>query len=115
MTRTRAAAARAGFLPGLVFTRAGAAAEGRAAEREAAEATRQALATAVRAASGLDDESRDLIAELLWFHQRSQKPQWWALFDRQTWSDDELSEDLESLGGLSLDPGKPGTEGLRCP
>ena len=42
------------------------------------------------------------MAELLWFHQRSQKPQWWSLFDRQTWTDEELIEDAESLGGLEL-------------
>ena len=55
-----------------------------------------------RAAHG-DARVRDLIAELLWFHQRSQKPGWWALFERQAWSEDELVDDAESLGGLQLD------------
>lgn len=79
----------------------------RAEQRAANEAERQALATAVRAASHPSAAVRDLVAELLWFHQRSQKPQWWALFDRQTWSDGDLSDDLDSLGGLTLDPSTP--------
>jgi predicted RecB family nuclease len=84
-----------------------AAAQARAEKREAQEEDRLALASAVRASDQLDDGDRDLIAELLWFHQRSQKPQFWALYDRQTWSDDELAEDIESLGGLTLDPTRP--------
>lgn len=79
----------------------------RAATREAFEQERRLLASAVRAARGVSDSTRDLIAELLWFHQRAQKPQWWALFDRQTWSDEELFDDLESLGCLELDPRAP--------
>ncbi|MDX2336258.1 TM0106 family RecB-like putative nuclease [Brevundimonas vesicularis] len=73
----------------------------RSAEREQFEQQRLAIAAAVRAQSALEPELRELIAELLWFHQRSQKPQWWALFDRQTWTDDELTEDPESLGQLT--------------
>jgi predicted RecB family nuclease len=83
------------------------AAEQRALDRKAFEEERRALASAVRANSDLDPASRDLIAELLWFHQRSQKPQWWALFDRQTWSEEDLFDDLESLGGLTLDAETP--------
>ena len=84
-----------------------AAALARKAEREAFEAMRRALAEQVRGPGALDQEARDLIAELLWFHQRSQKPQWWAMFDRQTWSDEDLIDDLESLGGLRLDEDSP--------
>lgn len=72
------------------------------AEREEFERQRLAIADAVRNQSALEPDLRELIAELLWFHQRSQKPQWWAVFDRQTWSDDELTEDAESLGQLTL-------------
>ena len=79
----------------------------RAEARAAHEAQRQALAAAVRKTTSLSEAGRDLIAELLWFHQRSQKPQWWALFDRQTWTDAELAEDLDSLGNLTLDPDVP--------
>lgn len=73
------------------------------AERAQREARKQALAAAVRASPHGDARVRDLVAELLWFHQRSQKPGWWALFERQAWSEDELVDDAESLGGLQLD------------
>ena len=79
----------------------------RAAARVAFEVERRQLAEAVRRVPGLTEAARDLIAELLWFHQRSQKPQWWALFDRQTWSEEDLFDDLESLAGLTLDASAP--------
>ena len=73
------------------------------AARAQLEARKQTLAAAVRACGRGDVRLRELIAELLWFHQRSQKPGWWAVFERQTWSEDELAEDAESLGGLQRD------------
>ena len=73
------------------------------AERAQREARKQTLAAAVRASTHGDARVRDLVAELLWFHQRSQKPGWWALFERQAWSEDELIDDAESLGALQLD------------
>lgn len=77
------------------------------AERAQLEARKQTLAAAVRASPHGDARVRDLIVELLWFHQRSQKPGWWALFERQAWSEDELVNDAESLGGLQLDASTP--------
>lgn len=74
----------------------------KAEQRAQFEVDRLAAATALRAQGALEPELRELLAELLWFHQRSQKPQWWAIFDRQTWTDEELVEDPESLGGLTL-------------
>ncbi len=79
----------------------------RSAERAEVEARKQALAARVRASGHGEARVRDLIAELLWFHQRSQKPGWWALFERQAWSEDELVDDIESLGGLQLDAHTP--------
>jgi predicted RecB family nuclease len=84
----------------------------RSAARADLEARKQALAARVRAGGPCrsfhgDERVRDLVAELLWFHQRSQKPEWWAVFDRQTWSEDELADDAECLGGLQRDPGEP--------
>jgi uncharacterized protein len=67
------------------------------------EQQRRNLAARVRDSSVANERVRELVAELLWFHQRSQKPQWWALFERQTWADDELVDDAESLGGVILD------------
>jgi predicted RecB family nuclease len=77
------------------------------ADRAQLEARKQALAVRVRACTHGDARVRDLVAELLWFHQRSQKPGWWALFERQAWSEDELVDDAESLGGLRLDRSTP--------
>src|SRR3984893_7358216 len=76
----------------------------RSVERAQLEARKQALAASVRASPHGDARLRELVAELLWFHQRSQKPGWWALFERQAWSEDELIDDAESLGGLRLRP-----------
>ncbi|KQY95049.1 MULTISPECIES: TM0106 family RecB-like putative nuclease [unclassified Brevundimonas] len=76
------------------------------------ERDRIAVAEALRGQEGLEPELRELLAELLWFHQRSQKPQWWALFDRQTWTDEELIEDAESLGGLQLINQEPEAKSL---
>jgi hypothetical protein len=77
------------------------------AARAQLEARKQELAARVRASARGDARVRDLVAELLWFHQRSQKPGWWALFERQAWSEEELIEDPESLGGLRLDTATP--------
>jgi uncharacterized protein len=81
--------------------------EEKSARRADLEARKQALAARVRACGHGDAPLRDLVAELLWFHQRAQKPQWWLVFERQTWSEEELAEDLESLGGLQPGPGEP--------
>jgi predicted RecB family nuclease len=72
-------------------------------ERKALELRKQQLAAAMRASKRGDSNTRELIAELLWFHQRAQKPGWWAVFERQDWSDIELIDDAESLGGLECD------------
>lgn len=76
-------------------------------ERRAYARMRIALAASVRASSRATPEVRELIAEMLWFHDRADKPQWWVLFDRQTWADEDLVDDLESLGDLWLDPETP--------
>lgn len=42
------------------------------------------------------------IADLLEFHNREAKPQWWAMFERQDKFEEELIEDAECLAGLTL-------------
>jgi predicted RecB family nuclease len=79
----------------------------KATERQALDARKQALAARVRQSDVGDETLRDLVAELLWFHQRAQKPGWWAAFERQGWSDEELIDDAESLGAVSLDRSVP--------
>ena len=41
-----------------------------------------------------------LLAYLLEFHRREDKPIWWAYFDRLKMTEDELIEDIDCLGGL---------------
>ena len=57
--------------------------------------------------------SRALVAQLLEFHRREAKPQWWAMFDRQSSADAELIEDAECLGGLQADPTQPPVQDKR--
>jgi uncharacterized protein len=52
------------------------------------------------AAGRLTDEPAELLFELAWYHQREDKPQWWAMFDRAERDTEELIEDADSLGGL---------------
>jgi uncharacterized protein len=42
------------------------------------------------------------LANLLGYHQREARPQWWDFFDRKERLEDELLEDAECLGGLTL-------------
>jgi predicted RecB family nuclease len=83
--------------------------EARAAERLAADEGRLALAASVRAAKNGDGPVKDLIAQLLWFHQRADKPSWWAFFDRMEMSEEDLLEDLDAIAGLTP-VGPPRTE-----
>jgi predicted RecB family nuclease len=56
---------------------------------------------------GQDFEFRELVLQLLEFHRRETKPQWWAYFSRPDMSLDELIDDAECLGGLQADPEHP--------
>ena len=56
-----------------------------------------------RLCDGVPEEElpwRELVGQLLDFHRREAKPQYWAMFSRQDMSDDELVEDAESIGKL---------------
>ncbi len=54
----------------------------------------------VRPQSGVHPELAVIVDSLLDFYRRAAKPQWWALFERQTMSYDELLEDIEVIAGL---------------
>ncbi|MBF0181512.1 MAG: TM0106 family RecB-like putative nuclease [Magnetococcales bacterium] len=54
-----------------------------------------------------DHEFRELVAQLLEFHRREAKPQWWAMFDRQDRADEDLVDDAECLGSLRADRNQP--------
>lgn len=47
---------------------------------------------------------QDLTWQLLDFHRRADKPAWWAYFSRQEMTDEELMEDVESIGGMTRIP-----------
>ena len=55
-------------------------------------------------AAATDGESdfRRHLADLLDFHAREARPQWWEYFDRQTRFDDELLDDTECMAGLTI-------------
>ena len=59
------------------------------AEQELAEITAALMA----GASEAELPFRTLVADMLEFHRREQKVEWWALFDRQTRSEEELVDD----------------------
>ncbi|MDW7773730.1 MAG: TM0106 family RecB-like putative nuclease [Desulfobulbaceae bacterium] len=54
-----------------------------------------------------NDRLRELTYQLLDFHRRADKPVWWAMFSRSEMTEDELIEDIECIGGLTLDKKKP--------
>ena len=53
------------------------------------------------------DHQQELLFQLLDFHRRTQKPEWWALFARMELDTEALIEDAECLAGLTLDPSHP--------
>jgi uncharacterized protein len=55
----------------------------------------------LEAATGSEDYRRHL-ADLLEFHAREGRPQWWEFFDRQSRFEDELLDDTECIAGLTL-------------
>src|SRR6266849_2367764 len=59
----------------------------------------------VEAATG-EKDFRLHLADLLEFHAREARPQWWEFFDRQSRFEDELLDDTECMAGLTL-AGRP--------
>jgi uncharacterized protein len=50
---------------------------------------------------GADEQLRALVADLLDFHRRADKPAWWALYARRDMTDEQLIDDVECLGCLT--------------
>jgi predicted RecB family nuclease len=76
--------------------------------RTEAEARRQD--TTARLLSNVPEAERpyrELVSQLLEFHRREAKPQWWARFNWQDSSEEELIDDPECIGGLRPAPGRP--------
>lgn len=49
---------------------------------------------------------QELLAHLLEFHRREEKPVWWAMFERHAMTNEELQEDINCLGGMVLESDK---------
>jgi uncharacterized protein len=43
---------------------------------------------------------QELIAHLIGFHRREDKPMWWRMFERHRMTDEQLAEDADCLAGL---------------
>lgn len=81
------------------------AAEVRRASEEATAALQSAL---VGSATSADDRAwRELLGNLLAFHKREAKHDWWEMFKRQEMTLDQLLEDRACLAGLLPDPDQP--------
>ena len=57
----------------------------------------------MRGAALADREWRETLGHLIEFHRRAAKPGWWAMFERAEMSDEQLVDDVECLGAISLD------------
>jgi predicted RecB family nuclease len=58
-----------------------------------------------------EGEPRRLLGHLVDYHQREQRPQWWAWFRWPQLDDDELVRDRTAIGGLGWDGREPEVEG----
>jgi uncharacterized protein len=56
-----------------------------------------------------DQAERRLLAQLLRYHQREGKPQWWRHFELAGKTSVELEDELDALGSLRPDPSLPPT------
>jgi AAA domain len=56
----------------------------------------------MEAATNGEADYRCQLADLLEFHAREGRPQWWEFFDRQSRFEDELLDDTECLASLTL-------------
>ena len=78
--------------------------------QEAAEAAADGLA--LRLTAGVPDRLADrapeaqaqwLLAQIVSWHRREAKPEWWAYFNRRRMTVDELFEDTEAIAGLEYE------------
>jgi hypothetical protein len=66
-------------------------------------AARVSASTEAELLEGAEEgEPRWLFAQLLEYHRREEKPQWWAYFNNLTLDQEELIESTETIGGLEL-------------
>ena len=75
-------------------------------KREEADALTEARIARLR---GIGTQEATLLADLLNYHRREAKPEWWAYYDRQKKSLDDLLEDTEAIAYLSPARDEPPT------
>ncbi len=75
----------------------------RTRKREEAERQNAAMIEALRQCPEGERAFRDLIGQLLDFHKREAKPEWWFQFTRCEMPEEELIDDRACLGGLERD------------
>ena len=88
------------------FSAATAATEKAEADERRREAEQRIANVGARLLSGAADDERswrELVSNLLQFHRREAKPEYWAMFHRQELVEDELIEDADCIGGLRRD------------
>jgi predicted RecB family nuclease len=78
-----------------------------AAEQRHDDYVQRLTAPSPKPRSNNDRQVRQLTADMLDFHRRAAKPEWWAMFDRQGQPPDELIDDPECIGGLQRDVTSP--------
>lgn len=54
-----------------------------------------------------DHRLRELTFQLLDFHRRAAKPEWWAIFSRMDTPEEDLNDDVECIAGMTRDPAHP--------
>ena len=80
---------------------------GESKKEEISERATERLDLAARILNNLPAEGdartiAELVAHLIEFHRRDNKPMWWAHFERAAMTEDELYDDLGCLAGLTL-------------
>src|SRR5205814_1654595 len=74
---------------------------------EAEQRTAAHIKALTEGAAPVDRPWRTLLAYLLEFHRREAKPKYWAKFTRQDMTDEELIDDPDCIGVLSVDLARP--------
>ncbi|MGE5691396.1 MAG: DEAD/DEAH box helicase, partial [Pseudomonadota bacterium] len=70
--------------------------------REVKEETTVRLAELQAVKARLVGEGQELLANLLEYHRREEKPQWWEYFHHRGLDEEELLDDGDTIGGLEL-------------
>jgi RNase_H superfamily len=82
-------------------------AEKEAKRKETEERNAALVARLLDGVTETDREWREIAGQLVDFHKREAKPEWWAMFNRQDMTEEELIDDAECIGGLQADPDRP--------